>query len=112
MEKGTIFGINVYSLQRWKHIWGEDADQFKPERFLLENSINRHPYAFLAFGSGPRSCIGQQYAMTSLKIGLINILSRYRFSTDLKIQDLKFKFNISLQFVSKHLVRVHKRNRD
>lgn len=112
VEKGTIFGMNFYNLHRWKHIWGEDANEFNPDRFLPENSVDRHPYAFLPFSGGPRTCLGYQYGICTIKTGLINILSRYKFSTDLKMEDLVFKFSVTMKLVTKHLVRVHERHRD
>jgi cytochrome P450/NADPH-cytochrome P450 reductase len=35
-----------------KKLWGEDAREFKPERFLDEDKI--HPYAYFPFSKGPR----------------------------------------------------------
>lgn len=43
-----------------KDIWGEDADEFKPERFLEQKSERR--YQFIPFSVGPRTCIGKNFA--------------------------------------------------
>ena len=55
--------------------------QFNPERFSKENKEKRHPYAFLAFGIGPRNCIGSRLALFNLKSGLVHLVSKYKVLT-------------------------------
>jgi len=59
------------------HIWGDDADQFKPSRWT-EGHID--PYAFAAFSQGPRQCLGRVWSALEFKIILIEILSKFRFA--------------------------------
>jgi cytochrome P450 len=58
LEPGLSILINSYQMARNKQIWGEDAEEFKPERFMT-GSI---PTAFMTFSKRPRDCIGTNLA--------------------------------------------------
>nr|XP_049702800.1 cytochrome P450 4d2 [Helicoverpa armigera]WRX06091.1 CYP341B5P [Helicoverpa armigera] len=76
LPKGTGIMLCVFATHRNPRYWGEDAEQFRPERFLDEQL--RHPAAFLAFSYGPRNCIGYRFAMMSMKTVLATLLRRYK----------------------------------
>lgn len=61
IPKGTQVGWQIYSMHRRKDYFGEDADEFIPERWTERNI--RPGFAFLPFNGGPRICVGQQFAL-------------------------------------------------
>uniref|UniRef100_A0A0E0AIU9 Cytochrome P450 n=1 Tax=Oryza glumipatula TaxID=40148 RepID=A0A0E0AIU9_9ORYZ len=81
MPEGALLTIPIATIHRDKEVWGEDADEFRLERF--ENGVTRaakHPDALLSFSSGPRSCIGQNFAMIEAKAVIAMILQRFSFT--------------------------------
>lgn len=62
--------------------WGEDAREFKPERFSegVGKATESNSAAYIPFGLGPRNCVGMNFAMNEAKIAMSMILQRYSFS--------------------------------
>jgi cytochrome P450 len=74
---GDIIGIATYALHRNPRYW-ENPEGFDPERFSPERSQGRPRYAYLPFGGGPRTCIGNAFAMMEAQIILAMIVQRFR----------------------------------
>jgi cytochrome P450 family 709 len=80
VPKGTELNIPIPMLHRDEEVWGADAGEFSPLRF--QDGVSRaaaHPNAMLSFSMGPRSCIGQDFAMLEAKATLAMILQRFTF---------------------------------
>lgn len=111
IPKNTNFLINLYALQRQPSLWGDDADDFKPERFLPENFDKRIPFANIPFSAGPRMCIAYKFSTISLKIVLIKLLQKYRFKTSITKENIRLKSFITLKLCTKHLMTIEKRKK-
>ncbi|KAI3439638.1 DUF4091 domain-containing protein [Psidium guajava] len=57
-------------------MWGEDADEFNPERFT---KAREHLASFVPFGLGPRFCVGQNLAMAKAKVAVAMVVRRFAF---------------------------------
>lgn len=80
IPKGADICFPIYSIHRDPRFW-ENPTKFDPERFTPENKAKRHPYAYLPFGHGPRSCIGMRLAQVEMRFAIVYILQHYRFKT-------------------------------
>lgn len=81
IAEGSIVGISPYVLHRHPRFW-ENPEGFEPERFLPERAAARPRYAYLPFGGGPRTCIGNHFAMMEAQILLAMILREVRLELD------------------------------
>ncbi|XP_059052592.1 cytochrome P450 4C1-like [Achroia grisella] len=106
LPSGVACIVPLYAMHRSKKLWGPDADLFNPDRFLPENSVDRHPCAYIPFSHGLRNCIGKKYGMLVAKCILGNVLRNYKVTA--KACD-RLKMEILLIPVSGHLIRLEKR---
>ncbi|KAJ8772721.1 hypothetical protein K2173_027898 [Erythroxylum novogranatense] len=77
IPSGTQLALAIMAINHDVQIWGEDVDEFIPERF---SEPRKHLSAFFPWGLGPRTCVGQNLAMVEVKIALSMIFRRYSFT--------------------------------
>ncbi|KAM3078126.1 hypothetical protein ACMFMG_002572 [Clarireedia jacksonii] len=73
VRKGEVVTYATYMLHRRKDIWGEDAEEWKPERWVGR----KLGWEFMGFSGGPRVCIGQQYALNEASFVIARFLQKY-----------------------------------
>ncbi|PPD88016.1 hypothetical protein GOBAR_DD15050 [Gossypium barbadense] len=81
VKKGEGISYMAYAMGRMTYIWGEDAVEYRPERWLDEDGIFRpeSPFKFTAFQAGPRICLGKEFAYRQMKIMAAVLLYLFKF---------------------------------
>ncbi|XP_071583912.1 thromboxane-A synthase isoform X3 [Heliangelus exortis] len=77
---GAVIETAVGHLHHNPEFWPE-PEKFIPERFTEEAKKERHPFAYLPFGAGPRGCIGMKMGLLETKVTLLRILQKFQFKT-------------------------------
>ena len=80
VASGSQLVVGVFALHRDPHLW-EDPLTFDPERFTPDNSRDRDRWQFLPFGGGPRSCIGEHFALTAAALELAAVLRQIEIAS-------------------------------
>ncbi|KAF5952938.1 hypothetical protein HYC85_010882 [Camellia sinensis] len=100
VRKGDMVAYQPYAMGRMKFLWGDDAEEFRPERWLDENGIFRQesPFKFTAFQAGPRICLGKEFAYRQMKIFSAVLLGCFVFklSDDTKAVNYRTMINLHI----------------
>ncbi|WP_394297921.1 cytochrome P450 [Gordoniibacillus kamchatkensis] len=94
LKKGESVSVLIPKLHRDASVWGDDADQFCPERFEDPSRIPQHAYK--PFGNGQRACIGQQFALQEATLVLGMVLKHFELIDHTNYQ-LKVKETLTLK---------------
>jgi cytochrome P450 len=87
----TIAVVSFYAMHRDPALW-KDPLRFDPDRFLPDRSKGRSRWQYLPFGGGPRSCIGDHFAMLEATLALATIIR------SAEIESLGFEFPVETPF--------------
>lgn len=90
LPEGTVVGMNPFITNRSKSIYGEDAEDFRPERWLRDEEAGESEEAFqvrltrmnkadLSFGAGSRLCIGKHMGLFQAYKVLATLITLYDF---------------------------------
>ncbi|KAK1219856.1 hypothetical protein PQX77_017433 [Marasmius sp. AFHP31] len=80
----TEAAYSVFLMHRRKDLWGPDAEEFDPDRFLderLKTYLLPNPFIFLPFNAGPRICLGQQFAYNEISFIIVRLLQNFQSFT-------------------------------
>lgn len=84
-------------IHRDPHVYGPDADEFKPERMLDENFEKLPKNAWKPFGNGMRGCIGRPFAWQEALLVVAILLQNFNFHMDNPSYDLRIKQTLTLK---------------
>lgn len=70
---GAGFDLCFYTMGRKEELWGENALQFKPDRFLHVKEPS--PFKYPVFNAGPRMCLGKPLALMNMKLAMAILLT-------------------------------------
>lgn len=109
LPAGTELVIPILKNHIDGKIWGDDALEFRPERFRRESFEKIHPYAYLPFSGGHRKCPGVKHAMSTIKIFISRIIMEYKVSTELKYSEIEFVMQSTLKTKQNIMILFEKR---
>jgi cytochrome P450 len=75
VKAGTGCAVGVYAMHRDPALWDHPL-QFNPDRFTPENTKGRDRWQYIPFSAGPRTCIGDHFAMLEATLALATIIRR------------------------------------
>eukprot|EP00253_Pinus_taeda_P008630 PITA_08630 len=82
IPKGTRLLINLWAIGRNPKSWGEDAESFKPERFMEDGFMDSkvENFEWIPFGAGRRGCPGQQLGMLLVEFAVAQLVHCFNWS--------------------------------
>ncbi|XP_076883878.1 cytochrome P450 704C1-like [Bidens hawaiensis] len=99
IKKGDGVGYMAYPMGRMTYIWGQDAEVFRPERWLNNGVFQpESPFKFTAFQGGPRICLGKEFAYRQMKILAAFLVYFFKFKLVDESKQVRYRtmFNLHM----------------
>jgi cytochrome P450 len=77
VPKGTIASAHIYAVQTNPAIYGDDAKEFKPQRWAEGKPLWESKWQYEPFFGGPRMCPGQQMSLTQVTYLLVRLAQEF-----------------------------------
>jgi cytochrome P450 len=106
LEAGTVALVCLWTMHRDPGLW-DDPLTFDPDRFLPERAQGRTRWQYLPFGGGPRSCVGDHFAMLEATLALATIVR----NVEIYSVDRDFPLETPFTVVAAAPIRAHVRAR-
>jgi cytochrome P450 len=81
LPAGSVVICALHAIHNNPAIWS-NPDKFDPDRWGTEEVANRPKNSYMPFATGPRSCIGFNFALGEVKVLLPELLYRYEFEKE------------------------------
>ncbi|KAF5854160.1 hypothetical protein GGP41_006969 [Bipolaris sorokiniana] len=78
LAAGSVVICALHAIHNNPNIWS-NPDRFDPDRWGTEEVANRPKNSYMPFATGPRSCIGFNFALGEVKVILPELVYRYEF---------------------------------
>lgn len=76
LPKGMGVGLSVYHMHRRKELYGDDAEDFRPERWLT-GELDNIGAGYMPFFLGPRTCLGKDFSLAESSYAIIRLIQDY-----------------------------------
>lgn len=111
---GTVVGMAILHVHQSAEVWGKDAMEFRPERWLegpdsgdgSENKAAKNDldHWLVAFSRGPRMCFGMNLAWAEMYIAFATMIRQFDLSIDgTTAEDMEWRECIAAYYPKRHL---------
>lgn len=76
VRKGEVVVFSQYITSRKRNVYGQDADEFRPERWQ-SGELDGISSGYFPFNRGPRRCLGEDFALMEVSYTIVRLLQEF-----------------------------------
>ncbi|KAE9305913.1 hypothetical protein PR003_g21367 [Phytophthora rubi] len=109
---GTHVIVPTYAMGRMPTVWGEDAAEYRPERWIGEDGhvLKVSPFKFFSFLAGPHQCLGMRFALLEMQTVMAVLLSRFDIKTVENPFEITYDYSLVIPVKGPLMANIHDRS--